>query len=421
MIGAEPYGNNSIQAYRGLVSLGNSYVQAFQALATTSEAYFSALSKMGEQALTSMSSSSLGDVLIQISESQRRLTAELDGVFRWFHNEVVQDMENNVRLDKDYILSSRRRYEVEVRNQATSLERQLRRGAYRELQDGSDYVQFLKQSQRDALQEEERRYRFLAEKHCGLTQSILYLMKKTGGSLQQKAEGWRDRVDETRAPRPRTPSRLEQEMGIREEERDQRWAGREDLPVGRVPSRAPSPQLSRSRPSSPGGSLGGAWARPMQAVVPHAPSNNPTMLPFSRGEMIMVMVKEPRNGWLYGRVESSQRPGWFPAAYAAPVGDAPIPVGSRTSTLRSSNSMSNLLDERNSRSQNGNAPPAPPLPVPGSRPTTATPDRRAESTSESQRPPQMEQRPNLFPRGTNPFATVKLRPTTTNDRSAPRV
>uniref|UniRef100_A0A3Q3J4T6 IMD domain-containing protein n=1 Tax=Monopterus albus TaxID=43700 RepID=A0A3Q3J4T6_MONAL len=63
-----------------LVSLGNSYVQAFKALAVTSEAYFSALSQIGEKAFYTMSSSSLGDVLIQISESQRRLTLELEGV-----------------------------------------------------------------------------------------------------------------------------------------------------------------------------------------------------------------------------------------------------------------------------------------------------------------------------------------------------
>ncbi|KAJ8371453.1 hypothetical protein AAFF_G00310520 [Aldrovandia affinis] len=406
-----------------LVSLGNSYIQAFQALAVTSEAYFSALAKMGEQALHSMSSNSLGDVLIQISESQRRLTAELEGVFNWFHNEVLRDMDNNIRLDKDYILGSRRRYEVEVRNQATVLERQLRRGGYRELQDGSDYVQFLRQSQRDALKEEERRYRFLAEKHCGFTQSILYLMNKTGGSLQQKAEGWRDRVNETRGPRPRTPSRLDQDngMGMREQERDQRWAGREELPMGRVPSRGPSPQPTRSRSSSVGDSLGMGYGRQMQALVFHPPSSNPTLLPFSRGEMITVMVKEPKNGWLYGRAESTQRHGWFPAAYVGPLEDIPKPMDSRTSTLRISNSMSNLLDERYDRNHNGNAPQAPPLPMAGSRSVTPTPDRRAESTSESKRSIQEGQGPSLFPRGSNPFATVKLRPTTTNDRSAPRV
>ncbi|KAG7460077.1 hypothetical protein MATL_G00217470 [Megalops atlanticus] len=406
-----------------LVSLGSNYIQAFQALAVTSEAYFSALAKMGEQALHTMSSRMLGDVLIQISESQRRLTAELEAVFRWFHAEVLQEMDNNFRLDKDYILGSRRHYEMEVRNQATALERQLRRGAYRDNQDSNDYVQFLRQSQRDALEEEKRRYRFLAEKHCGLTQSILYLMNKTGGSLQQRAEIWREQVNETRAPRPHTPSRLDQDtaMGMREEERDYRWTGRDEQPMGRVPSRAPSPQPTRSRSSSMGDPLGGGGGRQMRAIVPHPQSSNPTLLPFSRGEVVTVLVQEPRNGWLYGRAESSQRQGWFPASYVGPLEDTPKPMGYSSSTLRSSNSMSNLLDQRDGGNQNGIPPPAPPLLMHNQRPITPTPDRKAESTSESKRPIQEEHRPSLFPRGTNPFATVKLRPTTTNDRSAPRI
>lgn len=37
---------------------------------------------------------------------------------------------------------------------------------------------YLKQSQQEILKEEERRYRFLAEKHCGLTQSLLFLINK---------------------------------------------------------------------------------------------------------------------------------------------------------------------------------------------------------------------------------------------------
>uniref|UniRef100_A0A8C1Q3W9 BAR/IMD domain containing adaptor protein 2 like 2b n=1 Tax=Cyprinus carpio TaxID=7962 RepID=A0A8C1Q3W9_CYPCA len=115
-----------------LVTLGNGYIKAFQALALTSEAYFSTLAKMGEQALNTLSSRSLGDVLIQISETQRKLTAEVEGVFRWFHVEVLQAMDKNVKLDEEYIEGSRRVYELEVRSQAAALERQLRRGAFRD-------------------------------------------------------------------------------------------------------------------------------------------------------------------------------------------------------------------------------------------------------------------------------------------------
>ncbi|XP_026853863.2 brain-specific angiogenesis inhibitor 1-associated protein 2-like protein 2 [Electrophorus electricus] len=388
---------------QSLVALGNNYIQAFQALAVTSEAYFTALAKMGEQALQTMSSHLLGNILIQISESQRRLTTELEGVFSWFYNEVLREMENNVRLDKDYISASRRRYEMEVRNQATALERQLRRGGSK---DGSEYVQFLRESQREALKEQERRYRFLAEKHCGLTQSIVYLINKTGGGLQQRAEGWREQVNQTRVSRPHTPSRLEDNMV---DFQGHSWA---EQPLGRVPSRGPSPQPVRSRSSSFGESLGVGGARIMRALVPHSSSSNPTLLSFSRGETITVLVSAPQNGWLYGRSENSARQGWFPAEYVGPIEDTLRPPG--PGSLRSSSSLSNILDQ--STSSRSHAPPPPP-PAPPSKsnsswPVTPTP---SEKTRKEGYGPQ----PELFPRGTNPFATVKLKPTTTNDRSAP--
>ncbi|XP_058627393.1 brain-specific angiogenesis inhibitor 1-associated protein 2-like protein 2 isoform X2 [Onychostoma macrolepis] len=396
-----------------LVALGNSYIQAFQALAVTSEAYFNALSKMGEQAMQSMSSRLLGDVLIQISDSQRRLTSELDGVFRWFHSEVLREMDDNVRLDKEYILNSRRHYEIEVRNQASALERQMRRGVP---QDGSDYVHFLRECQKEALKEEERRYRFLAEKHSSFTQSIAYLMNKTGDGLQNRAEGWKDLVNHTRESRPRTPSR--QEDNILDVNR---WA---EQPLGTVPSRGPSPQPSRSNSIS-----GLAGGKVMRALVPHPPSANSTLLPFSRGETITLLVKEPRNGWLFGRSDSSGRQGWFPAAYVGPMDEPPGPPGPSlsSSSFRSSSSMSNLLNQPVSSRQQ-TAPPAPapapaPAPPPPPPPSTRSSNSRpvTPTPSENRRQDDYDSRPQLFPRGTNPFATVKLKPTKTNDRSAPRI
>ncbi|KAI4879124.1 hypothetical protein NFI96_014830 [Prochilodus magdalenae] len=439
-----------------MVALGNNYIQAFQALAMTSEAYFSALAKIGEQAMQTMSSRLLGDILIQISESQRRLTNELEGVFRWFHNEVLLEMENNVRLDKDYIEGSRRRYEMEVRNQAMGLERQLRRGGPQTapchrttrthlissdkdsngvvsdyhgvtqngsgsppvtspafVSDGGEYVQFLRESQREALKEEERRYRFLAEKHCGLTQSIVYLMNKTGGTLQQKAEGWKEQVNQTRVSRPRTPSRMEESMV---DDQARSWS---EQPLGRVPSRGPSPQPTRSRSSSFGESLGLGSGRMMRALVPHPSSSNPTLLSFSKGEMVTVLVPAPRNGWLYGRAESTSRQGWFPAAYVGPIDDTPRPPDPSRSSLRSSNSMSN--NAYSTSRQNSAAPPPPPPPPPSQVKSNNSQSAAPPPAESKQRQEDFRARPELFPRGTNPFATVKLKPTTTNDRSAPRV
>lgn len=45
-------------------------------------------------------------------------------------------------------------------------------------QDKAEYLQFLRKSQAGALEEENRRYRFLAEKNCSLIQSIAQIMNK---------------------------------------------------------------------------------------------------------------------------------------------------------------------------------------------------------------------------------------------------
>ncbi|XP_051549873.1 brain-specific angiogenesis inhibitor 1-associated protein 2-like protein 2 [Myxocyprinus asiaticus] len=487
-----------------LVTLGNSYIKAFQALALTSEAYFSFLAKMGEQALNTLSSRPLGDVLIEISEMQRKLTAEVEGVFRWFHVEVLQAMDKNVKLDEEYIEGSRRVYELEVRNQAGALERQLRRGAFRDSLEGSEYMQYLRQSQHEILKEEERRYRFLAEKHCGLTQSLLYLISKTGVSLQQRADGWKERVSESRSSRPRTPTSSDQEAQLRSSLGTLLQTGGREMdrePLGRVPSRAPSPLPSRSRSSSVGESLGLGGGRSMMAIVSHPTSSNPVLLPFSRGDMVTVLTPEPRNGWLYGRHDSSLRQGWFPAAYVASTEDF-LPLGSSGASHRS-HSMNNLLEptsqsessdtlsynhitsstipvrrasadlrpvsplpdkkaessnenKTNQKTYNEIPPPDAPLRRGSAdiRPISPLPDRRAESHFDSkvehktynELPPPAPPLPNsplperkvetsserstvhglppehpLFPRGSNPFATVKLRPTVTNDKSAPRI
>ncbi|XP_056262769.1 brain-specific angiogenesis inhibitor 1-associated protein 2-like protein 2 isoform X2 [Pseudoliparis swirei] len=384
-----------------LVSLGHSYVHAFQTLAVTSEAYFSALSKIGENTFHTISSRSMGDVLIQISESQRRLMVELDGAVHSFRTEVLQEMDSNIRLDKGYISGSRTHYETEVHEQAAALERQLRKG---HKQDCSEYMQFLRESHSEALKEEERRYRFLSEKHCGLMRSIARIMKKTGGSLQQTAEAWSREVDATRGPEARRPADVINSMGMREEEVTR---SREEQPLGNVPSRAPSPQGSISRPPA---------VRTTRARVAHQPGGSkPTMLPFNRGEIITVLVQQPRNGWLYGRADSSSREGWFPVTYVEALDDPP--------KTTSSGSMSDLLSQPESSSHSGAPPPAPPLSSykQDEMPAITKPEKRTESNSEHKRSKPHASQPELFPRGTNPFATVKLKPTSTDDRSTPRV
>uniref|UniRef100_H3D1R0 BAR/IMD domain containing adaptor protein 2 like 2a n=1 Tax=Tetraodon nigroviridis TaxID=99883 RepID=H3D1R0_TETNG len=442
-----------------LVLLGNSYIQAFRAFTSTSDAYFGALSKIGEKALHTVSSRSLGEVLMQISESQRRFTMELEGVLQWFSVEVIRQMDNNTRQDRSFISDSRKYYEMEVHNKATALERQLWRGNSRvgrpafhclsvhlfslSGQDQGEYLQFLQRSNEEALQEEERRHRFLAEKHCGLVQSITYLMNKTGSSLQQKVDSWTKDVSATREPeaeqRPSVSNSFaasllhshdkllqhqhrhhnRTQVGMREDNfrmaREQQRLDREESPLGNVPSRAPSPQ--GSLPQALGEAAAGV-GRTMRARVSHQPTaSNRTLLPFSKGERITVLVPQARKGWLYGQAESSTQQGWFPASFAEAVDDPPPQV--TVSRNSSNSSFSSLADQPWSRRQSDATPPPPPPLVDTDRGPPLSP----LVSSEDQTLPDRDRNssPVYFRRGTNPFATVKLKPTTTDDRSAPRL
>uniref|UniRef100_A0A673MQY9 BAR/IMD domain containing adaptor protein 2 like 2a n=1 Tax=Sinocyclocheilus rhinocerous TaxID=307959 RepID=A0A673MQY9_9TELE len=291
-----------------LAALGNNYIQAFQALALTSEAYFNALSKMGEQAMQSMSSRLLGKLLFPLI----------------------------ISFPFTLLNYSRTRF--------CQTQRFL-----------------IHKCQREALKEEERRYRFLAKKHSGFTQSIAYLMNKRCGELILKLE--KTSVNITHCFLCLI------------------WQIFLPFILG------PSPQPSRSNSIS-----GLAGGKVMRALVPHPPSANSTLLPFSRGETITLLVKEPRNGWLFGRSDSSGRQGWFPAAYVGPMDEPPGPPLSRlveTHCFICVNPLIVLLFvfyDLYSRS--------------------------------------MILTCSFFLslyRGTNPFATVKLKPTKTNDRSAPHV
>ncbi|KAF6338874.1 BAR/IMD domain containing adaptor protein 2 like 2 [Rhinolophus ferrumequinum] len=109
---------------------------------------------------------------------------------------------------------------------------------------------------------------------------------------------------------------------------------------------------------------------------------------------------------------------------------------SRSYPLRGSHSLDDLLDrpgnstasseywdgQSRSRTQSrvpSRAPSPTPTPLPGSRRGSMGSMGVASDVKKlmswEQHPPE------LFPRGTNPFATVKLRPTVTNDRSAPLI
>ncbi|KAM3832583.1 BAR/IMD domain-containing adapter protein 2-like 2 [Vipera latastei] len=460
-------------ALEKLIYLGNKYLQAFYALSEAADVYFTAIRKLGEQALQSSTSQILGEILIQMSETQMHLNRNLEIVAETFHVDLLQHMGKNMKLDVQFINDSRQRYEKEYRCRVAIIDKSMmdlrRMEGHRnknvwELKENMIHLRnelqvFVSESQQAAELEEKRRYRFLAEKHQLLSNTLLQFYTKARTLILNKAPLWKEELEASHNPVQNvlnsplsqtppsgrlTPTHLENRLpsNFGPLVAGQRFS-QETLQM--VPSFPPEtkrktmPRTPSLGSTSPGLSRSNSFGEPaatraeadskegnhllkVQATVPHVTGSNQTLLPFGTGDVITVLLPEAQNGWLYGKLEGTSMSGWFPEAFVKSL-EASAPRGF---PLRSSRSVDNLLgqstasvpDEYWQKSSRPQSPVSSPSSVragtlPNSISNAATP------SVGSKKPARWDHPPELFPRGTNPFATVKLRPTVTNDRSGP--
>ncbi|XP_045408844.1 brain-specific angiogenesis inhibitor 1-associated protein 2-like protein 2 isoform X2 [Lemur catta] len=349
-------------ALENLVYLGNNYLRAFHALSEAAEIYFSAIQKIGEQALQSSTSQILGEILVQMSDTQRHLNSDLEVMVQKFHGDLLQHMEKNSKLDMQFIKDSRQHYEIEYHQRAANLEKCMselwrmerkRDKNAREMKESVNRLHaqmqaFVSESQRAAELEEKRRYRFLAEKHLLLSNTFLQFFSRARGMLQNRVLLWKEQSDASRSPSRAhspgllgpvlgppypsgrlTPTRLDmpqRPLGEFSSPRSRHGSGsygpepsdaraasqlepdRRSLP--RTPSAtslyASGTQCSRSNSGErPGGGGSSGGARRVRALVSHSEGANHTLLRFSAGDIVEVLVPEAQNGWLYGKLEGS--------------------------------------------------------------------------------------------------------------------
>uniref|UniRef100_A0A8C5ZPJ0 BAR/IMD domain containing adaptor protein 2 like 2 n=1 Tax=Marmota marmota marmota TaxID=9994 RepID=A0A8C5ZPJ0_MARMA len=444
-------------ALENLVYLGNNYLRAFHALSEAAEVYFRAIQKIGEQALQSSTSQILGEILVQMSDTQRHLNSDLEVVVQTFHGDLLQHMEKNTKLDMQFIKDSRQHYEMEYRHRASNLEKcmselwRMERNRDKNAREMKESVSrlhaqmqaFVTESQRAAELEEKRRYRFLAEKHLLLSNTFLQFFGRARGMLQSRVLLWKEQSEASRSPsRAHSPGLLGPALGP-------------PYPAGRLtPTRLDMAEAlgAPAHPSRPAASRRGPWSlrppRPRTATVSLRPAG-PAGLegrPGGGGRRWGAAVPGS-SGPAQGPWPLPRRSGWFPEAYVKPLEQVPgsplspaSPVTSlnpanelpsRSYPLRGTHSLDDLLDRPGNpavsseywdgrsrpRTPSGapsRVPSPAPAPLPGSRRSSMGGVNDVKKLMSWEQHP-----PELFPRGTNPFATVKLRPTVTNDRSAP--
>uniref|UniRef100_A0A673FQW2 BAR/IMD domain-containing adapter protein 2 n=1 Tax=Sinocyclocheilus rhinocerous TaxID=307959 RepID=A0A673FQW2_9TELE len=60
----------------------------------------------------------------------------------------------------------------------------------------------------------------------------------------------------------------------------------------------------------------------VQAIFSHAAGDNSTLLSFTEGDIINLLVPEARDGWHYGENEKNKMRGWFPFSYTRVLPDS---------------------------------------------------------------------------------------------------
>ncbi|KAM6050637.1 BAR/IMD domain-containing adapter protein 2 isoform 4-T4 [Chlamydotis macqueenii] len=465
---------------RNFISMGKTYEKALASMTYAAKGYFDALVKMGELASESQGSKELGDVLFQMAEVHRQIQNQLEEMLKSFHNELLTQLEQKVELDSRYLSAALKKYQTEQRSKGDSLDKcQAELKKLRKKSQGSknpqkysdkelQYIEAISNKQgelenyvsdgyKTALTEERRRFCFLVEKQCAVAKSAITYHAKGKEMLTQKLPLWQQSCSDPNKI-PDRAIQLMQQMAASSNGTimpsplstsksnliiSDPIPGAKPLPVPPelAPFVGPQKQLSDSysntlpvrknvppknsyasaenktlpRSSSMAAGLERNGRTRVQAIFSHAAGDNSTLLSFKEGDLITLLVPEARDGWHYGESEKTKMRGWFPFSYTRVLdSDGSERVHASLQQGKSS-STGNLLDKDDIA-----------IPPPDYGMASQAFPAQGVNTFK-QRPysvavPAFSQ--GLDDYGTrsvsrNPFANVQLKPTVTNDRSAP--
>ncbi|MCJ8739291.1 hypothetical protein PDJAM_G00045440 [Pangasius djambal] len=457
---------------KNLINLGKSYEKAVMAMTLAGKLYFEAVGKIGENAAVSPVSRELGVVLTEISEAHRKVLLELEENFRRFHREIIAELDRKTDMDVKYMTATFKKYQTEHKMKQDSLERsqadlkKLRRKSqgknalkyeskenecletltHRQM----DMQKFIADGCKEALLEEKRRFCFLVDKHCTFSYQLAAFHEKAKDMLTDQIPNWQDKcTDITNVPDSvmsmieglRTPVSLTPQASpaVKRHSRNNSDAM---IPPPAPPLKAQTSPLANMfnqdtakqetvtdnsndgsqmvRSISMATGLNNMNRRPrVRTIFPHKSGNNNTLLSFDEGDFIILLIPDEKDGWLYGELEKTKQRGWFPSSYCRSYVEPVVNNSAVGNPPARSKSVANLTQQD---------PEDDVLLPPPDYSDTAIRRNSTKSLIQTHVPSSENTvyQPNgiskpPFLGGGNPFATVKLRPTVTNDRSAPRI
>ncbi|XP_061741098.1 brain-specific angiogenesis inhibitor 1-associated protein 2-like protein 1 isoform X2 [Nerophis ophidion] len=464
---------------RNLVNLGKNYEKSVAAMALAGRLYFDAVAKIGENAAVSPVSRDLGMVLMGISEVHRKVIFELEDNATYKRYQMEHKMKQD-SLEKSHADLKKLRRKSQGKN-ANKYEFKESECMETLTNRQMDMQLFIADGCKEALLEEKRRFCFLVDKHCMFSYQIASFHDKARDTLMARLNSWQDQCnDATDMP----DSILTMIEGLR-------------TPVSLTPLPSPSPSR-HSVSSAPPAPSQKAHISPLvnmfnpenkttsvtttshnntdqdnngdsnmarsvsvatglnkvvkrqrvRTIFPHTAGGNNTLLNFDEGDVIILLIPEEKDGWMYGEMEKNGKRGWFPSSYcralseplvnnnnsvsAAPYrsrsvvnlhhqdtetdeatmilppedySDSPRRGAIKTNVSSTTSTASSSVTTNNHNYQHS--------PTPSAVSSSYTNHQTTNQANGVSRPSP------AYLAGGNPFSTVRLRPTVTNDRSAP--
>uniref|UniRef100_A0A671SZV7 BAR/IMD domain-containing adapter protein 2 n=1 Tax=Sinocyclocheilus anshuiensis TaxID=1608454 RepID=A0A671SZV7_9TELE len=436
---------------RNLINLGKSYEKAVSAMVLAGKQYFDAVSKIGENVAVSPVSRELGVVLMEISDVHRKVNVELEenvsvffyqcATFKRYQTEHKMKQDSLERSQSD-LKKLKRKSQGKNASKYESKENEcLETLTHRQI----GMQKFIADGCREALLEEKRRFCFLVDKHCIFSFQIAAFHDKARELLTENLTSWQDKcsdasnvpesvismIEGLRTPVSNTPQASPSLQRYNRANSDAMFpappAPPQTSPLANMFNQESSRREEResvynnednglSRSVSMATGLNHIDKRPkVRTIFPHKSGNNSTLLSFEEGDVITLLIPDERDGWLYGELQKNRQRGWFPSSYCRAYTEPAVNNSIAGNPPMRSKSVANLM-QKDPEDDMMVLPPADYNDSPVRRNSTKSLTQTYSSTYEIPS--------NGLPKhpilgGGNPFATVKLRPTVTNDRSAP--